>query len=117
MDQTYESCTRHGINIVLDDFNAKVEKEGIFGLAVRICRLHDVSCNNELRLIDFTAARNMGVGSTKSQHFNIHQASWLPPDQNTRNQIDHVLIDGRHASSILDVWTMRGANIDFATLL
>ena len=39
------------------------------------------------------------------------KATWLSPDQNTKNQIDHVVIDGRHASSVMDVRVIRGANI------
>ena len=54
----------------------------------------------------------MVISSTRFQHLDIHKATWLSPDQGTKNQIDHVLIDGRHVSSILDVRTIRGANMD-----
>ncbi|XP_054085666.1 LINE-1 retrotransposable element ORF2 protein isoform X1 [Zeugodacus cucurbitae] len=54
----------------------------------------------------------MVVCSTRFQHKKIHQATWLSPDRNTRNQIDHVVIDGRHVSCVLDVRTLRGPNID-----
>ena len=41
-----------------------------------------------------------------------HKATWRSPDLNTKNQIDHVVIDVRHASSNLDVRTLRSANMD-----
>ena len=34
------------------------------------------------------------------------------PPMKTKNQIDHVVIDGRHASSVLDVRTFRGVTMD-----
>ena len=67
-----------------------------------------MSSNNGLRLIHFAAAGNMVIGSNLVGMV----VTRLFPDQNTRNQIGHVLIDGRHASSILDVCTIRGADID-----
>ena len=112
LDEVYERCPRHDVKIVIGDFNAKVGREGIFGSTVGKFSLHDVTSANGLRLIDFAAARNMVISSTRFQHLDIHKATWLSPDQRTRNQIDHVLIDGRHSSSILDVLTIRGANMD-----
>ena len=100
------------MKILLGDFNAKVGREGVFGSTVGKFSLHETTSNNGLRLIDFVAARNMVVSSTRFQHLDIHKATWLSPDQKTRNQIDHVAIDGRHASSVLDVRTFRGVNID-----
>ncbi|XP_062123260.1 craniofacial development protein 2-like [Drosophila sulfurigaster albostrigata] len=86
LEDTYDRCPNHDVKIILGDFNA--------------------------RLIDFAAARNMVVSSTRFRHLDIHKATWLSPDQKTRNQIDHVVIDGRHASSVMDVRTFRGVNID-----
>lgn len=42
----------------------------------------------------------------------IHKHTWVSPDQETRNQIDHVLIGARHVVTLMEVRTMRGANID-----
>ena len=36
----------------------------------------------------------------------------MSPDRSTFNQFDHIVIDGRHVSSVLDVRTFRGSNID-----
>ena len=47
--------------------------------------------------IDFAAARNMVVTSTYFEHKNTHKATWESPDGRTKNQIEHVLIDGRHS--------------------
>ena len=112
LNEVYERCPHHDVKIVLGDFNAKVGKEPIFGQTIGKYSLHAQTSDNGMRLIDFAAANNMVVSSTRFPHLDIHKATWLSPDQRTRNQIDHVVIDGRHASSVLDVRTIRGANID-----
>lgn len=53
----------------------------------------------------------MAIRSTFFQHSFPYRYTWRSPQQ-TESQIDHVPIDGRHFSDIIDVRTYRGANID-----
>jgi hypothetical protein len=45
-------------------------------------------------------------------HPNIKKYNWASPDRKTQNQIDHILIDRRRRSSVLDVRSFRGADCD-----
>ena len=94
------------------DCPAKVGQEGIFGPTVGQFSLQSTILPNGVRLIDFAAARNMVVCSTRFQHLDIHKATCLSPDRSNRKQIDHVVIDRRYAPKMLDVRTFRGANMD-----
>jgi hypothetical protein len=43
---------------------------------------------------------------------NIHKFTWISPDGRMHNQTDHILIDTRRHSSILDVRSLRAACCD-----
>jgi hypothetical protein len=45
-------------------------------------------------------------------HCNIHKHTWTSADGNTHNQTDHILIDRRRHSSVLDVRSFRAADCD-----
>ena len=74
--------------------------------------MHLNTNNNGQRLVNFAAAKNMVVSSICFPHKEIHKQTWRSPDGKTNNQIDHILIDKRNASSMLDVKSCRGASSD-----
>lgn len=74
--------------------------------------LHKESTDNGQRLVDFASSSNIIISSTCFLHHNIHKRKWVSPDRQTFNQINHILIDKRAASGILDVHSFMGANCD-----
>jgi len=72
---------------------------------------YSVSHDNGIRLINFAFSKNMVVASTLFIREDIHKMTWRSPGQ-TFNQIDHLVIDARHASNVMDVRTFREATVD-----
>ncbi|XP_072375240.1 uncharacterized protein [Diabrotica undecimpunctata] len=91
--------------------NAQIGKEICYQDYIGKHSLHDVTNDNGLRLISI-ASKDLIVGSTCFNHKNIHKATWISPNGHTTNQIDHVIIDRRHFTNLMDVRSYRGANID-----
>ena len=112
IEEVYDSCPSNNIKIVLRDWNAKVGREEIYQGLTGKHSMHLHTNNNRQRLVDFAAAKNTVLSSTCFPHKERHKQTWRSPDGKTNNQIVHILIDRRNASSMLDVKSRRGASSD-----
>jgi endonuclease/exonuclease/phosphatase family metal-dependent hydrolase len=110
IEQVFDQFPRYHMNILMGDFNAKVEREDIFKLIIGNESQHEASNDNRVRVVNFATSKNPIVKSTTFPHRDIHTHTWSSPDGVTHNQIDHVLIDKRRYSNILDVRSFRGAD-------
>ena len=106
-----DGVRRRDICVVMGDFNAKPgdieEREsgvGKFGLGRRN--------DNGERLASFCNVNELILTNTCFKHHERNRYTWLSPDGNTRNQIDHIAIDKRWFSSMLDAKSYPGADGD-----
>ena len=102
----------YNMKILLGDFNAKVGRENIFKPAIGNETLQQDSKNNGVRILNIATIKILVVNSRMFPHRDIHKHTLTSPVGKTHNQIDHILIDRRRQSSILDVRSFRGANCD-----
>ena len=92
----------------MGDFNGKVgsNKEedtvGSYGLGARN--------ENGERLVNFCKRHNLFVTNTWFQQKMSAQPTWISPDEETKNQIDYVLVDKRYRNGIQNSKTMPGAD-------
>jgi endonuclease/exonuclease/phosphatase family metal-dependent hydrolase len=100
------------MKIIFGDFNVKVGRENIFKPTIGNESLHEISNDSGVRIVNFATSKNLIVKSTMFPHRKIYKHTWTSPEGNTHNQIDHILIDRRRHSSILDVRYFRGADCD-----
>ena len=114
LDQIYEECQKRDVKIIIGNLNAKIGREERFRPIIGKYRVHTLSNDNGIRLINFVCSKNMVVARTLLSHkdIQVHKVTWRSPDGQTHNQIDHLLIDSRHVSNMMDVRAFRGANID-----
>ena len=77
------------------------------------CPLNIFKSISTAKLTGVAAERNMIICSTRFQHLDIHKVTWICPDRPKSNQMEHILIDRRHVSSVLDVRTFGGVNVDW----
>jgi hypothetical protein len=112
LGRVFDQFPRYLMKILLGDFNAKVGRGNIFKPTIGNKSLHEISNDNGIRVLNFATSKDLVVKSTMFPHHKIHKYTWTSPEGNTQNQIDHVLIDRRWHSSILDVRSFRGADCD-----
>ena len=87
-------------------------REKIFKPTIGNESLHQYSNDNGFRIVIFATSKNLVVKSTMFPYQNVHKYTWTSPNGKTHNQIDHIFIDRRRHSSILDVRSFRGADCD-----
>ena len=112
LEHVFDHFPKYHMKMLLGEFNAKVGRENIFKPTIGQESLHQDSNDNGVRLVNFATSQNLVVKSKILPHRNIHKYTWTSPDGKTHNQIDHVLIDRRWHSSVLDLRSFRGADCD-----
>jgi hypothetical protein len=110
--RVFDQFPRYDMKILLGDFNAKVGREYIFKPTTENENSHEITNDNEVRVVNFATSKNLVVKSTMFPNRSSHKYTWTSTDGQTHNQIDHALIDRRRHSSILDVRSFRGADCD-----
>ena len=110
VEEVFDRFPKYYMKILLGYFNAKLGREDMFKPIIGQESLHQDSNDNGVRLVNFVTSKNLFVKSTMFPHRNIHKYTWTSPDGKTHNQIDHVLIDRRWHSCVLDVQSFRGAD-------
>jgi endonuclease/exonuclease/phosphatase family metal-dependent hydrolase len=108
MGDVYDRSPKNDVKKVLGDKTAQIGQEHEYEPTI----LHTNTNDNGSRLIQFAVSHNMSIGCTMFPHKIIHKPTWRSPDFSVENQIDHVLIDTRHRSNLMDVRTFKGANVD-----
>jgi hypothetical protein len=112
LGHVFDQFPRYDMKILLGDFNLKVGRKNIFKLTIGNERSHEISNDNGVRVVNFATSKNLVVKSMMFPHRKIHKYTWTSPEGNTHNQTNHVLIDRRRHSSILDIRSFRGADCD-----
>ncbi|KAJ4446465.1 hypothetical protein ANN_13161 [Periplaneta americana] len=110
LEHNFDQFPRYHMKILLGDFKAKVGREDIFRPTIGKEGLHAISSDNGVRLVNFATSKNLIVKNTTFPHKDIHKYTWTSPDGLTHNQIDHILIDKRRHTSVVDIRTFRGAD-------
>jgi exonuclease III len=92
---------------LLGDFNVEVSREDTFKpkLGMRVYK-------KLIMIMELATSKNLIVKSRMFPYCNIYKFTWTSHDGKPHNQIDHILIDRRRHSSILDVQSFGTANCD-----
>lgn len=111
LNTTLTNINPSEINIVMGDLNAKIGNEntgrescmGKHGLGV----MNDNGC----RFADFCTENRLLIGGTIFPHKDCHKSTWVSPNGQHKNQIDHICINKKWRRSLEDVRNKRGADI------
>jgi len=94
---------KYHMNILLGDSKAKVGRECIFKPTKKNEKLHQDNNDNSVRILNFSTSKNVLEKSTMFAHRNIHKYTRTSLNEETQNQIDHILRDRRWHSNVLGV--------------
>ena len=103
LQKEYDSVLKHDTVMILGDLNAKIGKEKAYKNITGKNTLREVSNKNGEMVRNFAIENNLTVMSIQFQHKLIHKGTWILPDSNTVNQIDHILINTNKKKTVQDV--------------
>ena len=112
LQKALDNVPSHDVLLVIGDLNAKVRRcnEGR-GTIMGENACGEMSENGE-RLADTCGLNDLVIGGTIFERKEIHKLTWISPDANVKNQINHVLINGHWNHSLHDLILKRGADVE-----
>jgi exonuclease III len=78
LESVFDKFPKYHMKILLGDFNAKAGEEDIFKPTIENERLHEISSDNGVRLVNFVTSKNLRV--KMFPHSNIHKYTLTSPD-------------------------------------
>jgi hypothetical protein len=112
LERVFDEFPKYHMKILLGDVSAKLGREDIFKPTIGNESLHKINNDNRVRVVNFATSKNLRVKSTMFPHSNIHKYSWMSPGGKTYNQIDHIVVDRRRHSNVLDIRSYRAADCE-----
>jgi hypothetical protein len=87
-------------------------REDIFKSTIGNESLQQACNDNGVRIVNLATSKYLVAKAKIFPHRNIHLYIWTCLDRKTQNQNDHIFIDRRWDSNLLDVLSFRGADCD-----
>ena len=108
LQKILDAVPRHDMLLVMGDWNAKLEarQEG----ESIIVGKHGLNCernDNGDCFVTFCASNNFTITSTMFPHKDVHRYTWISPDCQHQNQIDHVAVRFQFKRSVQDMSAQR----------
>jgi hypothetical protein len=88
---------------LLEEYNEKLRREYIFRPTEGNESLPQDIRDNGVIIVKSATPKNLVSKSTMFPHRNFHKYTRTSPDRQTHNQIDHISIESRWHSTLLDV--------------
>jgi hypothetical protein len=73
LEHIFDKFPKYHMKILLGDLNAKVGREGICKPTIVNESFHEISNDNEVRIVNFATSKNLIVKSAMFPHRNIHK--------------------------------------------
>jgi len=111
LQSTIDKIPKKDLVIIMGDLIAKIGsdntgREGVMGRHGE----GEINSNGGL-FVEMCAFNSLVIGGSIFPHQRIHKTTWVSPDHNTENQIDHIYLNKRFRRSVQDVRVHRGADV------
>jgi hypothetical protein len=80
LEHIFDQFLKYSMMILLGDFNPKIGTADIFRLTVGNKRLHEISNDNEVRVVNFATSKYVIIRRAIFPHCSIHKFTWLSPN-------------------------------------
>ena len=111
LNATTQEVSSHDMLVIIGDMNARPGSDNTGKTRIMGNEGYGTINENGTRLCNFCEDNNLKIGGTLFPHKSIHKITWISPDDHTKAQLDHILINCKWKSSLQDVRVHRGADI------